>query len=389
MDKEIIMGCCEPMLGPIEAYYTKFTIDRMLDEITSAITSGCCITPEEVDEKILSAKTEIEGEIPTVPTKVSAFENDVPYLTEHQSLSGYATEAFVSGYTYDKNTIDEKVAQGGTFDPTQYFNTAQTINLVESAVTRVEGEIPTVPTNISAFNNDAGYITGVDLSNYATKDNLTAATDDMATKTWVGQQGYLTEHQSLTAYSTTQEVNTMISQSVSGKQDTLVSGTSIKTINNESLLGSGNITIQGGGTDAPISAGTGTEAIVENFTGNTASGNYSNAEGYMTSASGYASHAEGFYTETKNYGEHASGMYNVSHTGSYTKDQTLFSVGNGDTNTKRNAFEIRKNDDIYIRKNGNVVKLQDITPGIWCGTMAEYQEISGSTDNNTIYLIHS
>lgn len=33
----------------------------------------------------------------------------------------------------------------------------------------------------------------------------------------------------------------------SGKQDALISGTNIKTINNESLLGSGNITIQGGG----------------------------------------------------------------------------------------------------------------------------------------------
>ena len=33
-----------------------------------------------------------------------------------------------------------------------------------------------------------------------------------------------------------------------GKQDALVSGTNIKTINNESLLGSGNITIQGGGS---------------------------------------------------------------------------------------------------------------------------------------------
>ena len=31
-----------------------------------------------------------------------------------------------------------------------------------------------------------------------------------------------------------------------GKQDALVSGTNIKTVNNESLLGSGNITIQGG-----------------------------------------------------------------------------------------------------------------------------------------------
>ena len=152
----ISMGCCQPVLGPIEAYYTKFTIDRKLEEITSAITSGCCITPEEVDEKIASAKTEIEGEIP--------------------SLSGYATEEYVnaqissqtsdfvtgvelSSFTYDKATIDEKIAGGGIFDPTQYFNTAQTINLVESAVTRVEAEIPTVPTNVSAFNNDAHYVT--------------------------------------------------------------------------------------------------------------------------------------------------------------------------------------------------------------------------------------
>lgn len=32
-----------------------------------------------------------------------------------------------------------------------------------------------------------------------------------------------------------------------GKQDALVSGTNIKTINNQSILGSGNITIEGGG----------------------------------------------------------------------------------------------------------------------------------------------
>lgn len=36
------------------------------------------------------------------------------------------------------------------------------------------------------------------------------------------------------------------------KQDTLVSGTNIKTINNESILGSGNITIQGGGGDTNV-----------------------------------------------------------------------------------------------------------------------------------------
>ena len=154
----ISMGCCQPVLGPIEAYYTKFTIDRKLEEITSAITSGCCITPEEVDEKIASAKTEIEAEIPSlsgyateawvtdqgyitgvdlsdyalkseipvVPTSNTAFTNDAGYLTEHQSLSGYATEEYVnaqissqtsdfvtgvelSSYTYDKAEIDSKI----------------------------------------------------------------------------------------------------------------------------------------------------------------------------------------------------------------------------------------------------------------------------------------
>ena len=46
---------------------------------------------------------------------------------------------------------------------------------------------------------------------------------------------------------TTGTVESMITAATSGKQDTLISGTNIKTINNESILGSGNITIQGGG----------------------------------------------------------------------------------------------------------------------------------------------
>lgn len=42
---------------------------------------------------------------------------------------------------------------------------------------------------------------------------------------------------------------------LANKQDTLVSGTNIKTINNESLLGSGNITIQGSGDSLPDQTG--------------------------------------------------------------------------------------------------------------------------------------
>lgn len=178
------MGCCQPVLGPVENYYTKYQIDDMLEEIESAITSGCCITPEEVDEKIESAKTEIEAEIPslsgyateqwvldknyitgvdlsnyalkseipTVPTSNTAFTNDAGYLTEHQPIKTINGQSLIG-------TGDIEIGTGGTIDLSNYYTTAQTINLVESAVTVVEAEIPTVPTSNTAFTNDAGYLT--------------------------------------------------------------------------------------------------------------------------------------------------------------------------------------------------------------------------------------
>ena len=48
------------------------------------------------------------------------------------------------------------------------------------------------------------------------------------------------------SYPTVKAVKTWTGNQLSGKQDTLSSGTTIKTINNESILGSGNITIDTG-----------------------------------------------------------------------------------------------------------------------------------------------
>lgn len=64
-----------------------------------------------------------------------------------------------------------------------------------------------------------------DLTN---KPSIPSKTSDLT-----NDAGYLTSH-----------------QDISGKQDTLVSGSNIKTINNESILGNGNIEIQGGETEA-------------------------------------------------------------------------------------------------------------------------------------------
>jgi hypothetical protein len=92
--------------------------------------------------------------------------------------------------------------------------------------------IPTVPTTVSSFTNDAGYITS--------------------------------------------------SYHDSSKQDTLVSGTNIKTINNQSLLGSGNITISSGGgtqTDVQING----SSIVSNDVANIlVQGSYSSSNKIAT-----------------------------------------------------------------------------------------------------------
>ena len=50
----------------------------------------------------------------------------------------------------------------------------------------------------------------------------------------------------ITTPPTNNEVIDKVNEIIDDKQDTLVSGTNIKTINNTSILGSGNIDIQGG-----------------------------------------------------------------------------------------------------------------------------------------------
>lgn len=74
------------------------------------------------------------------------------------------------------------------------------------------------------------------------------------TKLLNGNGAYIDGLTSITHISNNYYNKSYIDTGLSSKQDTLVSGTNIKTINNESILGSGNINIQGGSgsTDVKI-----------------------------------------------------------------------------------------------------------------------------------------
>ena len=104
------------------------------------------------------------SELPTIPSNVSYFINDVGYLTEHQDLSEYA------------KTID-------------------------------------LPTKVSQLTNDVGYLTEhQDLSAYAKIADLPTKASQL-----VNDAGYLTQHQSLENYYTKSETTDKLNQ----KQDVL------------------------------------------------------------------------------------------------------------------------------------------------------------------------
>ena len=169
-------------------------------------------------------------------------------------------------------------------------------------------------------------------------------------------------------------------EQVEAKQDKLVSGTNIKTINGESILGAGNIkvgvpTIQAGtGGAAEVFNGNSPSAASGLFshaegegeaTGATshaegkgfANGEYSHAEGFGCSAEersshaegnaciarGENSHAEGKSTIAKRQNSHAEGSYNIQ------DDAAIHSVGIGTSSAgRKDAHRITYDGKHYI-----------------------------------------
>lgn len=154
------------VLGYVDA--TDFIKDGMVSnvEIKEVTGKGTCI--------VITFNSDAGKQAIEIP--ISQIFDASNYYTKAQ------TESYVQGYTYDKATIDEKVAEGGTFDPTQYYTTANTYS----------------------------------------KTEVNGLLDDKA--------------DTATTYTKT-EVDTALA----GKQATLVSGTNIKTVGGTSLLGSGNV----------------------------------------------------------------------------------------------------------------------------------------------------
>ena len=100
--------------------------------------------------------------------------------------------------------------------------------------------------------------------------------------------------------------------------------------------------------------------------------------------------AYGFFNEPKNDQEINIGTLCKSRTGNTDAERTHFVISsynnsNGEDNTS--CFEIRNDDSIYIKKDNELVKLQDMLNKVWYGTQSQYDAISKKDENTTYYIL--
>jgi hypothetical protein len=197
-------------------YYTKAQVDSLIDAIPETDLTNYYNKTEVYNKLESYSKVEVDNLIPDINTK----QDTLVSATNIKTINGESILG--SG--------DLVISGGGAVDLSDYYKKTETYSKVE--VDTKIADIP--PTDLSGYynktevNNIIDSIPATDLSNYYDKTET---------------------------YSKV-ETNSLVAT----KQDTLVSGNSIKTINGQSVLGSGDIVITGGGSGGS-STFTGTAAI--------------------------------------------------------------------------------------------------------------------------------
>lgn len=218
-------------------------------QTTSAITAATAALAETIGEELNNKVDTSAYTAYTAATDATlsgkADVGDIPSVTPYADSVKYnSTSKYVEFY------------HGGT-GGTKVFEYDASPFLIDGMVQNVEIKDVTISGQsvtclVISFNTDAGKqdinipLTEIfDASNYyttaQTDNKIAEATSGKADSSTVeGINNVLTAHTANTDI----HVTTTDKSTWSGKQDALVSGTNIKTINNQSILGSGNIDVQ-------------------------------------------------------------------------------------------------------------------------------------------------
>lgn len=171
---------------------------------------------------------------PTIPTKTSDLTNDSGFVNDYQ-LSG-KQDKLTSG-TNIKTINNQSILGSGNID-IQGGGSAD----IKILHTDDEHDVSLAGTGTVGFQGTTGIVTSSNGS------NLVIGLTSQMTDTIAGKANQSEVTNLATTVGNQASAITALDRAVADKQDTLVSGTNIKTVNGNSLLGSGNIEIGGSGT---------------------------------------------------------------------------------------------------------------------------------------------
>ena len=181
---------------------------------------------QDLESIIASIEQQIAGKMDKVTLAAVATSGNYNDLTNKPTIPAAVTESTVSGWGFTKNAGTYSKPSGG-------IPKSDLASAVQTSLGKAD-------TALQSYTEQyKGTVTGVKIN--GTTKNPSSGVVDLGT--------VITSH-----------------QDISGKQDKLVSGTNIKTINGQSILGSGDITISGGGGS---SSGSGAYSEVNHGTSDT------------------------------------------------------------------------------------------------------------------------
>lgn len=204
----------------------KMTKDELLNKLTSNelndvidINHECLVLTSDFglvkiledgtisSENIIDTSNLVSND--TLNDKINNVLDTKGYLTEHQSLDGYATETYVTG-EISKIQIPD-VSQFITINDVHTHDNKSILDGITSE-------------KIAAWDSASGgsemdlseYVKTTDLTNYALKSEIpdvskfiTEIPEEYITETELNNKGYLTEHQSLDGYAKTSDLPDM------------------------------------------------------------------------------------------------------------------------------------------------------------------------------------
>lgn len=374
-------SCPSSIIADANNYYTKHQVDELIES-----ASTCCITPEEVDEKISAATdgmaTEqwVEDQGYLKETDLSAYAKssavtqeissavsgkaDTSYVNDELAkkldasaytptdLSNYYTKSETSGKTEIANALSNKqdkliaganitisgnvISAAGGSEPIDAYTKQESDaryqpkgDYLTSGDTYLKGEID----DKLARKLDASAYTPTDLSNYYTKSETSGKTE--------------------------------IANALSNKQNTLTAGSGISIVNNViSATGGG-----GGIVDPTLSSGS------SNPVANSA---ITEALNDKLDSSGYTQPIQSDWNQTNN-----GRLDYIKNKPTIPEVPTEISSFHNDVGYITTASTIFNN----YATTANTYTKQEVDNKFWCGTEQEYQNLP-TKQNNILYLIH-